>query len=181
MAAINIKDWPHAPVHRLDTNGVFMVTGATLYKVHLFKEPKHLSLLENSLLALAKEYEWQLEAWAVFSNHYHFIVRSLPGAKDLGKMIHQLHTDTATELNRLQDFKGRKVWFNFWDTQLTYQKSYLARLNYVHQNPVKHGLVAVANAYAWCSAQWFEQTVAPAELKTIYSFKTDTVKVLDDF
>ena len=181
MSATTKKDWPHAPVHRLDTEGVFMVTAATLYKVHLFKDPDHLSLLEHSLLTLAHEFAWQLEAWAVFSNHYHFVARSLPGAKDLRKMIHQLHTDTATELNRLQNFKGRKVWFNFWDTRLTYQKSYLARLNYVHQNPVKHGLVTVANQYEWCSAGWFEQTVSPAVQNTIYSFNTDTLNVLDDF
>ncbi len=60
------KDWPHAPVHRLDTDGVFMVTAATLYKRHLFKTPEQLSLLENQLLTLALNYHWQLEAWAVF-------------------------------------------------------------------------------------------------------------------
>ena len=31
-----IKDWPHAPVHQLGNDGVFMVTGATLYKQRLF-------------------------------------------------------------------------------------------------------------------------------------------------
>lgn len=175
------KDWPHAPVHRLDTSGVFMVTGATYGKVHLFKAPEHLTFLEGSLLALAKEFEWQLEAWAVFSNHYHFIARSLPESQDLKAMIHRLHTVTATELNRLQNFKGRKVWFNYWDTKLTFQKSYLARLNYVHQNPVKHGLVAVANQYEWCSACWFEQIATPAVVNTIYSFKTDSIKVLDEY
>ncbi|MEK6280466.1 MAG: hypothetical protein AABN95_08960 [Acidobacteriota bacterium] len=25
------KDWPHAPVHRLDSAGIYMVTGATLF------------------------------------------------------------------------------------------------------------------------------------------------------
>jgi hypothetical protein len=39
------------------------------------------------------------------------------------------------------------VWYNFRDTRLTYEKSYLARLNYVYQNAVKHGLVPVANQY----------------------------------
>ena len=38
-------------------------------------------------------------------------------------------------------------------------KSYLARLNYVHQNPVKHGLVRVANQYRWCSAAWLEHGI----------------------
>jgi hypothetical protein len=36
------------------------------------------------------------------------------------------------------------------------EKSWLARLNYVHQNAVKHGLVPIAHQYPWCSAPWFE-------------------------
>jgi putative transposase len=46
---------------------------------------------------------------------------------------------------------------------------------------VKHGLVAVANQYPWCSASWFERTARPAQVKTIYGFKTDKVNVLDEY
>jgi putative transposase len=73
------------------------------------------------------------------------------------------------------------VWFNFWDTKLTYERSYLARLSYVHRNPVKHGLVMVANQYQWCSAAWFERIGTPAMIKTIYGFKIDALNVQDDF
>jgi len=83
--------------------------------------------------------------------------------------------------NRNDGAAGRKVWHNFWETRLTHQKSYLARLNYVHQNPVKHGLVAVANQYPWCSAGWFERTARPAQVKTIYGFKTDRLKIFDEY
>ena len=76
---------------------------------------------------------------------------------------------------------GRQVWHNFWETRLTYQKSYLARLNYVHQNPVKHGLVPVANQYPWCSAAWFERTASPAMVKSIYRFQVDRLGILDEF
>jgi putative transposase len=58
---------------------------------------------------------------------------------------------------------------------------YLARLNYVHQNPVRHGLVPVANQYPWCSAAWFERTASEAMVKSIYLFKIDQVRVMDDF
>jgi putative transposase len=51
----------------------------------------------------------------------------------------------------------------------------------VHRNPVKHGLVPVANQYPWCSAAWFERTASPAQVKTIYNFKTDRLNVEDDF
>ena len=81
-----------------------MVTSATLYKRHLFKSPEQLTLLENQLLSLAKKFHWQLEAWAVFSNHYHFVARSEPEAVagSLKSMIHELHSDTARDLNRLE-------------------------------------------------------------------------------
>jgi putative transposase len=96
-------------------------------------------------------------------------------------MLGVLHARTTGWINRLDKTSGRKVWHNFWDTRLTYQKSYLARLNYVHQNAVKHGLVLVANQYRRCSARWFEGVAAPALVQSIYRFKTDGLSVSDDF
>jgi putative transposase len=175
------KDWPHAPVHRLTDNAVYFVTAGTLHKQHLFDAPEKRDLLERHLLALARQRVWQLEAWAVLANHYHFVARGSPDSQNLGEFLHDLHGISARELNKLDNVQGRPVWFNFRDTRLTLQHSYLARLNYVHQNAVKHKLVAVANQYPWCSATWFERTASPAQVKIIYGFKIDRVKVEDDF
>ena len=76
---------------------------------------------------------------------------------------------------------GRKVWHNFFETKLTHEKSYLARLGYVHRNAVRHGLVRVAADYPWCSANWFERTATKAQVATIYRFKTDRVQVPDEY
>ena len=133
------------------------------------------------MLAHAKESGWQLEAWAIFANHYHIVVRGNPDSRNLGEFIHDLHGATSRELNQKDGTLGRKVWFNFRDTKLTIQHSYMARLNYVHQNAVKHKLVPVANQYRWCSAAWFERVASPAQVKTIYACKSDRVKVEDDF
>jgi putative transposase len=174
-------DWPHAPVHRLDSQGIYIVTAGTLHKTHFFFDSTRLASLQQCLLTLAKQYEWQLEAWAIFSNHYHFVARGNGAKGDLKKFVTHLHADTARDLNRLEGRAGRSVWFNFWDTKLTYERSYLARLSYVHQNPVKHGLVIKANQYRWCSAAWFERVAGPAMVKTIYGFKTDKLNIHDDF
>ena len=173
--------WPHAPVHKLDDNTVYFVTAGTLHKVRLFTDKARLDLLERRLMELANQYHWQLEAWAVFTNHYHIVARGFPDSANLRKFLKHLHSDTARELNRLDRQSGRKVWYNFRDTKLTFEKSYLARLNYVHQNAVHHRLVPVANQYPWCSAAWFERVATPAMVQTIYNFKTDLVKVEDDF
>jgi len=175
------KAWPHAPVHRIGSDGVYMVTGATLYKKFLFSNHEKLTLLENEILVLANLYRWQLEAWAVFTNHYHLIARGDPNSEQLDRYLKHIHCNTARELNTMDQRTGREVWYNFWETRLTYEHSYLARLNYVHQNAVKHGLVTLANQYEWCSAAWFERTASPSAVKTIYSFKTDKLNVYDDY
>jgi putative transposase len=96
-------------------------------------------------------------------------------------MLAFLHEKTAKWINKIENAAGRAIWHNFWETRLTHERSYLARLNYVHQNPVKHGLVPTANQYPWCSAGWFERTARPAQVKTIYGFKIDRLNVLDDY
>ena len=176
--------WPHAPTHQLSARGTYFLTASTLLKAHHFRGKDRLRVLHRGLLTVARDFGWQLEAWAVFSNHYHFVAHSPPDAPDaanLSDMLSVLHVKTAGWVNKLDGQPARQVWFNFWETRLTYQKSYLARLNYVHQNPVKHGLVPVANQYPWCSAAWFEREASVAKVKSIYRFKVDQVKVLDEY
>ena len=176
--------WPHAPEHRLSERGTYFVTASTYLRSHHFAGKTRLAVLHRGLLKVAANFGWQLEAWAVFSNHYHFVAHSPAdedSAKNLSRMLGLLHEKTARWINRLDSARNRKVWHNFRETRLTYEKSYLARLNYTHQNPVKHGLVPVANQYPWCSARWFERTATPAQIKTIYRFKTSQLKLPDDF
>jgi putative transposase len=176
--------WPHAPSHQLSEGGTYFVTAGTYLKAHYFRGADRLGVLHRGLLTVARDYGWLFEAWAVFSNHYHLVAHSPPDAPDassLPEMLSTLHVKTAKWVNKLDHRPGRRVWFNFRETRLTYQKSFLARLNYVHQNAVKHGLVTVANQYPWCSARWFESESSAAMAKSIYRFKTDRLQMLDDF
>jgi REP-associated tyrosine transposase len=176
--------WPHAPTHQLSNCGTYFITASTYLKGHRFRGADRLRVLHRGLLTVARDFGWRLEAWAVFSNHYHLIAHSPETAADstnLSDMLSVLHVKTAEWINRLDHLPKRQVWFNFRETRLTYQKSYLARLNYVHQNPVRHGLVLVANQYPWCSAAWFERTASTAMVKSIYRFKIDRLQVYDEF
>ncbi|MEX2581184.1 MAG: hypothetical protein WD342_19155 [Verrucomicrobiales bacterium] len=176
--------WPHAPTHRLNEQGAYFVTAATYGKAHHFRGRNRIQVLHRGLLTVADDFGWRLEAWAVFSNHYHFIGHSPAETSDasgLSSMLGVLHAKTAGWLNRLDAAPKRQVWHNFRETRLTFRRSYLARLNYVHQNPVRHGLVPVANQYPWCSATWFEREASPAMVESIYRFKLDRVGVEDDY
>jgi len=171
-------------MHRLGGRGAYFVTAGTYLKEHFFAGEEKLDALQGGLLKYAKKYGWKLQAWAVFPNHYHFVGTSPEGeenAESLGRFLGEFHQKSASWVNGLDEERGRKVWHNFRETHLTFEKSYWARLNYVHQNAVKHGVVLVANQYRWCSAGWFERTATRAQVKTVYGFKTDQVKVEDEF
>ncbi|MBA2436038.1 MAG: hypothetical protein M3480_05875 [Verrucomicrobiota bacterium] len=175
------ESWPHSPPHHFTAKGTYIITSATLHRRPLFNTDAKLDLFRDTTFELARDYNLLLQAWAFFANHYHLVACfENVGAANLNFVRH-LHRELAIRLNRLDALPGRRVMYEFWDTHLTFEKSWLARLNYVHQNPVHHRLVAVASAYRWCSARWFETNARSAFVKTVASFKTDRVNVPDDF
>jgi putative transposase len=176
-----MTDWPHSPMHRLTEAGAYMLTCGTYLKVAYFRGEERLRFLCDALLRLAGEYDWNLQAWAVFSNHYHFVALSPPRPQSLQPFIQKLHSDTALAVNQWDETEGRQVWFQYWDTRLTYQKSYFARLSYVHRNAVHHRLVREPSLYPWCSAGWFQRRATTYFYKTIMRFGIERLKIPDDF
>jgi putative transposase len=114
--------WPHAPTHQLGTRGTYFLTAATYLKAHHFESARRLRVLQRGLLTVAAQFGWQLEAWAVFSNHYHFVGHSPENADDasgLTATLRVLHVKTAEWVNKLDKTPKRKVWYNFRETRLT--------------------------------------------------------------
>ena len=94
----NKTSWPHAPLHELSARGTYFLTAGTYLKEHHFKGSTRLEVLHRGLLQVARDFDWQLEAWAVFSNHYHFVAHSPRednGAESLSQMLGLLHEKTA--------------------------------------------------------------------------------------
>jgi putative transposase len=113
-AHLTSMDWPHAPAHRLGEKGAYMVTAGTCEKRHFLNSPDRLDLVLSLLFECATEFEWQLQAWAVMSNHYHFVALSPDDPKSPGIMLGKLHGAIAKELNAEDGTEGRKVFYQYW-------------------------------------------------------------------
>jgi putative transposase len=173
--------WHHRPAHVFEPDVFYMVTAGTLHKEHFYQGDDRLGLLQAALQEVLGEFQWALQAWAVFPNHYHFIAQAPADASSLKPAIQKLHSVTAREINRRDQTGGRRVWFQFWDTCLTYERSYLVRLHYVNNNAVHHGLVSNAMNYPFCSATWFELHSEPSFRRKVQSFRWDRLRIVDDF
>jgi putative transposase len=157
-----------------------MVTGGIFLKSHLLATRAHLIAVQDTMFEVLEHHGLELEAWAILSNHYHFVANGSESL-DLSKVIGQFHRKSARLLNEIDNLPGRRVWYRSWDTQITYHPSYMARLHYVHRNPVRHGVVEVAEEYEFCSMGWLLRRGARPWVDSVLSFKTDTVTVYDDF
>jgi putative transposase len=175
-------DWHHAPLHRLDAAGAYCVTGATLHKLKIFHSRKRLDLLQETFFEFAQTYGWALHAWAFFPNHYHFVATSPDDdGTSLRRFVGDFHSAAARAINKLDGIARRQVWFQYWDTRLTFHGSYIARLRYVNENAVHHRVVQNAETYRWCSASWFRDTATSGVRNAVMNVKIDRVNVLDSF
>jgi len=173
-------DWPHAPLHRFSFGeSIYFITASTYRNKHVYTMPSRLDALQSRLFRLARVHECSLQAWSIFANHYHLVVSGDGGA--LRAMLTRLHAEEGVAANQIEGTAERQVWFQFRETELTFERSWLARLRYTHENAVHHRLVEVATRYRWCSASWFETNARPAFVNVVKSFKIDRVKVDDDF
>jgi dethiobiotin synthase len=180
-SALQITQWHHSPLHAFLPDSFYIITASTFHKAPIFRDEEHLQILQNTLLKITESFGWQLQAWAIFPNHYHFIAQAPDDGATLSRMIQRLHSLTARQVNELDQASGRKVWFQYWDTCLTYEESYLARLNYVHNNAVKHNITTAAADYPFCSAGWFENQADSTFRRKVQSFQYDRIKIPDDF
>lgn len=158
-----------------------MVTGAILHNQHLLNEERKKELVLEALLKQSQVVGWEIEAWAILENHYHLIAKAPENVSTLPKLIRQIHSITAIQLNKWDNTPGRQVWFNYWDSCLTYEKSYIARLHYVHMNAVKHGLADDAFNYPFCSYKWFIEQANEDLKERVFHQPMDRLNIFDDF
>lgn len=158
-----------------------MLTAGTFQKEHIFNTAEKRDILQSELLSACDQHLWQPMAWALFANHYHIVISSEHESANISKLAAQIHGKSARRINLLDKQVGRKVWFQFWDTELKDEKAVYARLSYVHFNAVRHGLVKRPEDYPHSSAFWFLSTADASFRKTVLSFPHDKIFVPDDY
>ena len=173
---------PHTPAHLFRAGAAYMITAATYGKVPYISTDARKRLWYDALIFVTDKEGWHLIAWVVLDNHYHILLHAPgEGAERLPQLISSLHKFTARRWNDEDGARGRRVWWNYWDTCLTNERAYYARFNYIHWNPVKHGIVALPEDYPFSSYRaWLEEQGASVRLlEKTYPF--DRIKVPDEF
>lgn len=135
-----LKKRPHTPAHLFVDNAAYFFTSATYQKRPLLKPEAVKQQLLATIDSCFREKNWQLEHWVILDDHYHLLATSAKG-EDMSKIFRKIHGLSA---QFIQAYKPCElpIWWNYWDYCPRDEKDYLTRLNYLLNNPVKHGYVA---------------------------------------
>jgi putative transposase len=128
------------------------------------QRPEIAKMVQDTLLHFDGD-RYRLLAWAVMPNHVHTLFRTLPGwsmarvvaswKSWTGKHIFEWRQKNGPQDNGLQhgSQESQRVWHReYWDRYIRDEKHFAAALSYIHQNPVKAGLVTRPEDWPWSSA-----------------------------
>jgi putative transposase len=147
----------HGPPHP-EEPGAFRIVSAACYEHrHLLSSAKRLQWFEQELLTTLFELGCPCTAWCVLSNHYHVLVQ-IHDMRKFSRRLGQLHGRTSFEINKEDGQRGRTVWYRAQDRCMRSERHFFTTLNYIHNNPVKHGYVSRWQAWPFSSFHWYLQT-----------------------
>lgn len=173
----------HNPVHLFRDDTPYFVTGAIFHKRLLLST----QTLKNRVIAAIQhyfeKYKWELHHWVVLDNHYHILGQSRD-SQAMPKIIQGIHGSTSSEIRRANGAE-KPIWWNYWDYCPRDERDYYIRMNYLLNNPVKHGYVDDLADYPfssferWCDELDREKRVQ--QFKRYAEYKTLVLhEALDD-
>jgi len=114
------------------------------------RDPAIASIVQDALQHFDGE-RYRLIAWATMPNHVHVMIEQIAGYP-LGDVVHSWKSFTAKAANRRLRRTGAFWERDYFDRYIRDQAHLDATMHYIHENPVKAGLVARAEQWQWSSA-----------------------------
>jgi REP element-mobilizing transposase RayT len=94
---------------------------------------------------------YRLIAWVIMPNHVHALIEQA-GGFPLGDIVHAWKSFTAKQANKQLGRTGAFWAPDYFDSFIRDQTYFDVAVHYIHENPVKAGLVARAEEWRWSSA-----------------------------
>jgi len=164
-----LKKSLHSPAHLFVDNAAYFITSAIYQKRALLKSESAKHHLLTTIKACLVEKNWRLDHWVILDNHYHLMVTSSKG-EDMTKIFRKIHVLSARFI-QAQEHCGLPIWWNYWDYCPRDEKDYFIRLNYLLNNPIKHGYVTNLANYPFSSfSEIFEKMGRNALVKQFKDF-----------
>jgi len=132
----------------------YFFTVVTYWRQPVLCLPESLDAMKDVMRNVAERYPFQTDAWVVLPDHLHFVwtlpegdsnysMRWAVVKKELTKRLSSsIRADGAPSRSRQRRREGMLWQRRFWEHRIRDEQDYRTHMDYIHFNPVKHGLAA---------------------------------------
>lgn len=130
--------------------GTFFFTVVTYMRYPIFKEETAVSLLKNCFTSIMKKHPFKIDALVIMPDHLHTIWTLPDEESDFSTRWKQIKGtfsryysgNKSTDITESMISKNEKgIWQRrFWEHAIRNQEDFNKHCDYIHYNPVKHGL-----------------------------------------
>jgi len=145
---------------RADTPGAtYFFTVVTYDRKPWFSGEKNVTILREAFRDIMARRPFVMEAVVILPDHLHCLWRLPEGDNDFSGRWREIKKRVSRQLDpRTNARNERPVWQRrFWEHQIRDEQDWRNHLDYIHYNPVKHGLVERVAEWPWSS---FHRAVA---------------------
>jgi putative transposase len=153
------------PFRGQTSSTTYFITAGTFCKKNILQSERMAELFCQTMLRYRREGKFLLYAFVVMPNHVHLLV-TVPEGLTLERIVQFIKGGFSHEAGKLMGGRG-PVWQNsFVDRRVRDLAEFEKYKSYIHQNPVRAGLVVAGNQFRYCSLnQLFEMDDLPQRLK----------------
>jgi len=163
----DLRPWHRPPHENLGERAYHLSAACYEHRPFIETTPERMARFEKDLLNTLQKRCTEIHGWCVLPNHYHSLV-DCSDIKVLSRAIGKLHGKTSFEWNGEEKCRGRQVWHGCSDRAIRSDRHFWATMNYVHNNPVRHGYTERWQDWPFSSARDYLDEVGKEEAARIW-------------
>jgi putative transposase len=132
--------------------GTFFFTLVTHERNAIFHADTGVEICLNAIKRTQKFHPFEIVAYCIMPDHLHLLISLPDGQTDYSTIIKEFKRKVTKEIKLQRNDPEFTVWQDrFWEHTIRDQKDLKLHFDYIHYNPIKHGLVNNLDDWKWSS------------------------------
>ncbi len=135
-------------------NSIYFITTVTNKRLPVFKDEINIEIIFNTLNTVRSIKSFDLIAYCLLHDHLHLLIEVGEECKhNITDIIHSLKRNFTMNYKKHYEITHRlNLWQKrFWDHIIRNEDDFQRHIDYIHYNPVKHGIVFMPEEYEYSS------------------------------
>ena len=123
-------------------NAIVFITQVVARRQPIFQSEQHLNLLLATIREAKERYPFRMLAYVFLPDHFHLLIRPAAPVTHT-QIMHSIKPNFTKAYKQSIGINGSMIFWQkrYWDHVIRDERDFTTRMDYIHMNPVRHGLV----------------------------------------